>query len=200
MEGLFVSVTSKSLSALAVARRIDAFLHSTFREATLGQLTEEAVAEHALAIEKRLLEPPKRLAAEADRWWAQIRDGGRDWTYRTRLVHQLRRVRPSHVLAMYKRLLTCERSSHLSSLVYGANHPMGDAAAKTPARPLGIVIDAAAYDQLALWTQEDTLRRRRAQQWARRAATAVVVVGASAAAIAALLGGGAQSRRARIRL
>ena len=189
IEGLSVSVTSKSLAAPEVARRVDAFLRTTFPEGTLAQLTSATVSEHALAIETRLMEPPKRLAAEADRWWGHIRDGHTpDWTQRERLVRHLRRVRPAAVLAMYHRLVTSEASSQLVSLVYGAAHPLEGRA--EPSLGGGTVTAAEDGNHLGLWAYADSLRARRART--RRTGLAL-----GAMAIAAMAFGVAVARSRR---
>lgn len=173
IEGLSVSVTSKSLAAPEVARRVEAFLRTTFPEGTLAQLTSATVSEHALAIETRLMEPPKRLAAEADRWWGHIRDGHTpDWTQRERLVRHLRRVRPAAVLAMYHRLVTSEASSQLVSLVYGAAHPLEGRAVASLG---GGTVTAAEDGHLMLWAYADSLCARRARRRTQLALGAVVI-------------------------
>ena len=137
------------------------------------------MSEHALAIETRLMEPPKRLAAEADRWWAHLRDGHiPDWTQRERLVRQLRRVRPAAVVAMYHRLVTSEASSQLVSLVYGAAHPLEGRA--VPSLGGGAVTAAEDGNHLALWAYADSLCARRTRTRRTRLALGAMAIAAMA--------------------
>ena len=88
--------------------------------------TATQVRDHAEALATRLPAPPKRLAAESDEWWAQIRDRRLDFGVRARLAIALRRVTPAGVRAMFDRMVACR----LSSLVYGTAHPLQPQAAE----------------------------------------------------------------------
>ena len=195
VEGLAIEVTSKTKSAVDVAARIRAFLHA-FRSTTLCALDAETVAQYAVAIEARLLEPPKRLSSEADRWWTPIRLGSFDWAYRGRIVEAVRRVqaRPQAVIELFDRLLTCQLTVH----IHGTNHPLrlGDGAISSDltdgrTRPSTIVVDAGwgatgiivqHADTLPLWSHADRSDSRQQKQshrllwWAVAASAAGLVV------------------------
>ena len=111
VEALTVEVTSKVMSAPEVVRRIDAFLQA-FRSGRLASLDDATVREHASALATRLLEPPKRLGAEAAQVWPLIRDG-RPLDVRERLAAALGRVRPSDVRELYDAIATTRVSSRL---------------------------------------------------------------------------------------
>ena len=70
IDGLSISVESKTRNAHEVVRRIGAFC-DTLRSDTLAKLDAATVADHAKAIVTRLLEPPKRLGGETDMWCAK---------------------------------------------------------------------------------------------------------------------------------
>ena len=185
VEGFSISVTSKTLGAPDVLRRIGGFLHD-FRMRDLAALDGPTVARHASAQQTRLLEPPKRLSAEAATRWAEVRSGSLDWGSRQRLAAALGRVTPADVVTLYDAAMTRQ----LSSLVYGAAHPIpaadgSEEAPLQPARPSGHIVDPMTLE-LPRWVHADAvradkalpLRRLRGAWWA---AAAIAVVSMAAA-------------------
>lgn len=139
--------------------------------------------DHADALATRLLEPPKRLAAESDEWWVQIRDRRLDFAVRARLVAALCRVRPPAVRAMLDDLLTRK----LSSLVYGTGHPQLTGAGGGPPPPIlpaGVTIEPTEHASLPRWGRADVCGTARA--WWTRAAMGVLVATAAVAVVARL--------------
>ena len=150
--------------------------------------------DHAEALATRLLEPPKRLAAESDERWAQIRDRRLDFHVRSRLATALRRVRPSGVRAMLDGMLT----RRLSSLVYGTAHPLppqtvgAGGGLPLPVLSTGVTTEPTAHASLPLWARSDACGRARA--WWTRAVVGMALAAAAVVVVARL------RRGARLRL
>jgi hypothetical protein len=177
VEGFSISVTSKTLGAPDVLRRIGGFLND-FRTRDLAALDGPTVARHASAQQTRLLEPPKRLSAEAATWWAEVRSGSLDWGSRQRLAAALGRVSPADVVALYDATVTRQ----LSSLVYGTAHPIPAAdGPEEPARPSGQIVDPMTH-ALPRWVRTGKALPLCGARWATAAIAVVTVVAAVALA------------------
>ena len=148
--------------------------------------TATEVRDHAEALATRLLAPPKRLAAESDEWWAQIRDRRLDFGVRARLAIALRRVTPAGVRAMFDRMVACR----LSSLVYGTAHPLHPQAAEAgsglppPVLATGATTEPTAHASLPRWARGDACGR--ARPWWTRAAVGVALAAAAVVVVARL--------------
>ena len=148
--------------------------------------TATQVRDHAEALATRLLAPPKRLAAESDEWWAQIRDRRLDFGVRARLAIALRRVTPAGVRAMFDRMVACR----LSSLVYGTAHPLHPQAAEAgsglppPVLATGATTEPTAHASLPRWARGDACGR--ARPWWTRAAVGVALAAAAVVVVARL--------------
>jgi hypothetical protein len=144
------------------------------------------VQDHAEALATRLLEPPKRLAAESDEWWAQIRDRRLDFHLRSRLAAALRRVRPAGVRAMLDGMVT----RRLSSLVYGTAHPLHLQTAEAggglppPVLSTGVTIEPTAHASLPRWARSDACGG--ARSWWARAVVGVALAAAAVVVVARL--------------
>lgn len=131
---LVISILSRKVSPLEVAKRIDSFLED-FRE-TLSNMPNSTIADYAAALQTKLLKPIQKLSDETNNHFGKIRrfgpeilaQGGNDkdlpWDNAKVLAQAIGKLERTDLIATWDRLVQDRSRARIVSHVYGSTHPL----------------------------------------------------------------------------
>jgi insulysin len=124
---LSINVVSKVADPTFLEQRADAFL--TNWQAELATTPPETFAAAQAALVTRLLEPPRRLGTESERWWNEVEEGDLHWRRPEQKAVAVAMLTLDDVKACFEQMVLNPLSRRRVAVrVHGCNHPAGGGA------------------------------------------------------------------------
>jgi secreted Zn-dependent insulinase-like peptidase len=124
--------------------RADAFLATWQHE--LAATPPDAFAAAQAALVTQLLEPPRRLATEAARWWGEVERGDLQWRRPEQRAAAVARLALGDVAAcLATRVLDPKLRRRVAMHVHGNNHPLAESSG------VGQGIEVVSRGALVAW-------------------------------------------------